>query len=76
MAIVGPTSADVRDVMVEGESGILAMAPDWCMPSYLRTRRQLRWPNGALATLYMPPCLIGTSERFKFRAADSWRASA
>ena len=38
--------------MVEGESGILAMAPDWCKPSYLPTRRQLRWPNGALATLY------------------------
>jgi phage terminase large subunit-like protein len=52
MAIVGPTASDVRDVMIEGESGILATAPAWCLPSYLPTRRQIRWPNGALATLY------------------------
>jgi phage terminase large subunit-like protein len=51
-AIVAATAADCRDVLVEGESGILATAPDWCRPEYLPTRRQLQWPNGCIATLY------------------------
>jgi phage terminase large subunit-like protein len=52
LAIVAATAADARDVMVEGESGILATAPTWCRPIYQTTRRQLQWPNGAIATLY------------------------
>ena len=52
IAIVGSTAGDCRDVIVEGESGILATAPDWCRPIYQATRRQLQWPNGAIATLY------------------------
>jgi phage terminase large subunit-like protein len=38
--------------MVEGESGILATAPPWCVPVYQSTRRRLEWPNGALAYCY------------------------
>ena len=52
LAIVAATAADARDVMVEGESGILECAPDWCRPAYQSTRRRLEWPNGALAYLY------------------------
>lgn len=52
IAVVGSTAGDCRDVIVEGESGILATAPDWCRPIYQATRRQLQWPNGAIATLY------------------------
>jgi len=52
MALVAATAADARDVMVEGESGILACAPPWCQPEYQATRRRLTWPNGAIATLY------------------------
>ncbi len=33
-ALVGRTAADVRDVLVEGESGILAVSPPWFMPVY------------------------------------------
>jgi phage terminase large subunit-like protein len=51
-AIVAATAADARDVLVEGESGILATASDWCRPQYQPTRRQLQWPNGAIGTLY------------------------
>jgi phage terminase large subunit-like protein len=51
-AIVAATAADARDVLVEGESGILATAPGWCRPDYLPTRRQLQWPNGCIGTLY------------------------
>jgi len=52
IAIVAATAADTRDVMVEGESGILATAPPWCVPVYQSTRRRLEWPNGALAYCY------------------------
>jgi phage terminase large subunit-like protein len=34
IAIVAATAADARDVIVEGESGILATAPDWCRPEF------------------------------------------
>jgi phage terminase large subunit-like protein len=52
LALVAATAADARDVMVEGESGILATAPPWCRPEYQATRRRLTWPNGALAFCY------------------------
>ncbi|MGA9826048.1 MAG: terminase family protein, partial [Methylocystis sp.] len=32
IALVGPTASDVRDTMVEGESGILSVCPDWNRP--------------------------------------------
>jgi len=52
LAIVAATAADARDVMAEGESGILETAPSWCRPIYQSTRRQIQWPNGCIATLY------------------------
>ena len=52
LALVGPTSADVRDVMIEGESGLLSVCPPGARPTYQASRRRLVWPNGALAFLY------------------------
>ncbi|MCL6640250.1 MAG: terminase family protein, partial [Candidatus Rokubacteria bacterium] len=52
LALVAPTAADVRDVMVEGESGILAVSPPWFRPVYEPSKRRLTWPNGAIATTY------------------------
>jgi len=52
IALVAPTAADARDVMVEGESGILAISPPWDRPRYEPSRRRLTWANGAIATLY------------------------
>ena len=52
IALVGPTAADVRDVMIEGESGILAVCPPWNKPIYEPSKRRLTWPNGAIATAY------------------------
>jgi phage terminase large subunit-like protein len=52
IALVAATAADARDVLVEGESGILECAPSWCRPQYQTTRRQLTWPNGCIGTLY------------------------
>ena len=52
IALVAPTAADARDVMVEGESGILATAPDYAHPLYEPSKRKVTWPNGAIAMLF------------------------
>lgn len=52
IGLIGQTSADVRDVIVEGESGILAVSPPWNRPAYEPSKRRLTWPNGAVATTY------------------------
>ena len=52
IALVGETAADTRDVMVEGESGILSVYPDKERPLYEPSKRQVTWPNGAIAKLY------------------------
>jgi phage terminase large subunit-like protein len=52
IALVAATAADARDVVVEGNSGILACAPNWHRPVYEPSKRRLTWPNGAIGTLY------------------------
>lgn len=52
IAVVAETAADARDVLVEGESGILAVHPHDFRPHYEPSKRRLTWPNGAIATLY------------------------
>jgi phage terminase large subunit-like protein len=52
IALVAATAADARDVMVEGESGILAISRPDFMPRYEPSKRRLTWPNGAIATTY------------------------
>ena len=52
IALVAPTAGDARDVMIEGESGLLAISPPWDRPVYEPSKRRLTWPNGALATAY------------------------
>ena len=46
LALVAPTAADARNVMVEGESGLLAVSPPWDRPRYEPSKRRLTWPNG------------------------------
>ncbi len=52
IALIAETSADARDVMVEGESGLLAIHPKDTRPAYEPSKRRLTWPNGARATLF------------------------
>lgn len=52
IALVGETTADVRGVMVDGESGLLNIGPKNERPEYFPSLRQLKWPNGAIATTY------------------------
>ncbi len=52
IALVGANLGETRRVMVEGESGLLAIAPWRKRPEFESSRRLLTWPNGAKATLY------------------------
>ncbi|MCH2093531.1 MAG: terminase family protein [Rhodobacteraceae bacterium] len=49
VALVGETLDQVREVMVFGESGLLACSPPDRRPTWSATRRVLTWPNGAEA---------------------------
>ena len=52
LALIGRTAADVRDVMIEGESGLLAIAPNDFRPHWEPSKRRVTWPNGAVASTY------------------------
>lgn len=52
IALIAETAADARDVLVEGQSGILATSPKSERPLYEPSKRRLTWPNGAIATIY------------------------
>ena len=52
IALVGASLGEARAVMVEGESGLLAISPPRRRPSYEPSLRRVTWPNGAQATLY------------------------
>lgn len=67
IALVGATHADVRGVMVEGESGLIAVAPPERRPVYEVSLRRLVWPNGAQAFVYSaeePDSLRGPQHHF------------
>src|SRR3954447_15483371 len=52
LAPVGATAADVRDVMIEGESGVLSTSPNHDRPEYEPSKRRLTWSDGTIATAY------------------------
>ncbi|MFV0296913.1 MAG: DNA-packaging protein [Hyphomicrobiaceae bacterium] len=52
IALVGPTQAHVRAVMIEGVSGLMAVHPAGERPHLEISRGQLVWPNGAIAQFY------------------------
>lgn len=51
-ALIGQTTADIRDIMLFGDSGIISCAPKYNKPEYIASRRVVEWPNGAQAHLY------------------------
>jgi phage terminase large subunit-like protein len=51
IALVGETIDQVRAVMVEGESGLMAVSPPDRRPELQASRNRLVWPNGAEAAL-------------------------
>lgn len=50
--LVGATADDAKQIMVEGESGILAICPPDERPAYKRQDRLLEWPNGAKSLIF------------------------
>lgn len=69
IALIGETMEQARAVMVEGESGLLAIHPDETRPRLDRSRNALFWPNGNEALL------MSGSEPERFRGpqfAAAW----
>jgi phage terminase large subunit-like protein len=52
IALVGETEHDVREVMVEGVSGLLAVHRHRERPKWNPTRGRLKWKNGAVAQAF------------------------
>jgi phage terminase large subunit-like protein len=52
IALIGETQADVRDVMIEGVSGLLAVHRRDERPQWQASRRRIEWPNGAIAQTF------------------------
>jgi phage terminase large subunit-like protein len=52
IALVGESEHDVREVMIEGVSGLLRISPRDQRPLWLASRRRLEWPNGAVAQAF------------------------
>lgn len=83
LAIVAETIDQAREVMVFGESGLMAVSPPAFRPKWIPGRRLLVWPNGATAQLFSahdPESLRGpqfdavwADELAKWpRAQDAW----
>ncbi|MEM6410116.1 MAG: terminase family protein [Pseudomonadota bacterium] len=52
-ALVGPTLHDVREVMIEGPSGLIEVAAEKeDRPTYQPSRRRVIWPNGGEAHVF------------------------
>ena len=52
IALVAETAADARDVMILGDSGLVACDPSLTVDSWSPTNRRLSWPNGSTAWCY------------------------
>lgn len=49
IALIGETLGDVREVMIDGPSGLRAIEPSRSRPRYEASRKRLLWQNGAVA---------------------------
>ena len=76
-ALVARTASDVRDTLIEGDSGILNVTPPSERPEYQPSKRKLTWPNGHTALCFTadePDQLRGP--QFHYAWADeaaAWR---
>lgn len=65
MMLVGATANDARTIMVEGESGVLAVCSNDERPKYMAHKGELHWPNGAKTQV------MGAEEPERFRGKQS-----
>ncbi|MGX7927359.1 terminase large subunit domain-containing protein [Tsuneonella sp. HG094] len=71
IALVGASLGEVRNVMVEGDSGVLAASPGALAPVFEPSLRRLTWENGAIAWLYSagePEALRGSQHSHACRS--------
>lgn len=52
IALVGTTYDDIRDVMIEGESGLLAVHAKAERPTWISSKRELVWENGVIGKMF------------------------
>lgn len=52
VSLVGATAADARDIMVEGESGVMATQRPWNKARYYPSKTRIEWDNGAIALVF------------------------
>jgi len=52
IAIVAETTADARDVVAKGHTGILTRSPPWDRPVYKPSQRSIEWKNGSICHLF------------------------
>jgi len=81
LALVGENAHDVREVMIEGVSGLLAAHAPQERPEWVSSRRRIEWPNGVYAQTFSaddPESLRGPQfagawcdELAKWRYADT-----
>lgn len=75
--LIGATADDARDIMIEGESGILAVCPRGERPIYKKADRALEWPNGARSLIFTAdePDRLRGKQHMKVWADEimSWR---
>lgn len=82
VSLIAPTAHDIRAVMVEGPSGILAVCPPGERPLYEPSLLRLTWPNGNVSELFSadePERLRGPAhggiwadELASWRYPDAW----
>jgi len=75
--IIGATADDARDIMIEGESGIMSICPDGERPLYVSSKRRLEWQNGAVTLIFTAdePERLRGKQHMKIWADElgSWR---
>jgi len=80
--IIGAAADDVRDVMVEGESGVINVCPEGERPKFVAARNCLEWPNGARTLLFSAEaperlrgkqhCKLWADELAAWRYPEAW----
>ena len=75
--LIGATADDARDIMIEGESGILSVCPNSERPEYKKATRKLEWQNGAVSLIFTAdePERLRGKQHYKVWADElaSWR---
>lgn len=73
LAGVAETKKDAREVIAQGDSGLITTAPPWRKPVYLKSEGLITWPNGSQLNLYSgeePDQLRGP--QFHYGWVDEW----